>query len=229
MYGYIYITTNKINNKKYIGKKHSNVFIESYLGSGKILKQAIKKYGKDNFVCEIIDTADSLDELNAKEKYYIKLYDARNSDDYYNISSGGDCGPGGPMFKGHRHSDETKRKMSLNKQGNKNGNYGNHWNQSDELKELHSKLSFGINNGMYGKHHSKITKQKISASNKGKIAWNKGLSGEKSHMYGKHHSKETKKKMSKQMKGRHWYNNGIIQVREFECPEGFISGMLKFK
>ena len=47
MYGYIYETTNLINNKKYIGKKVSSVFLaEKYLGSGRILKQSILKEEK---------------------------------------------------------------------------------------------------------------------------------------------------------------------------------------
>ena len=38
MFGYIYLTTNLINEKKYIGQKTSNKFLgESYLGSGKLL------------------------------------------------------------------------------------------------------------------------------------------------------------------------------------------------
>ena len=42
---YIYLTTNTINNMKYIGK-HYGELNDSYLGSGKILKRAIEKYGK---------------------------------------------------------------------------------------------------------------------------------------------------------------------------------------
>lgn len=49
MYGYVYITENKLNGKKYIGKHRAEIFDKSYLGSGKALKSAIKLYGKSNF------------------------------------------------------------------------------------------------------------------------------------------------------------------------------------
>ena len=50
MYGYIYKTTNTVNNKIYIGQKKSEIFLkESYLGSGKYLKNAIK-----NMVAKIL-------------------------------------------------------------------------------------------------------------------------------------------------------------------------------
>ena len=52
---------------------------------------------------------------------------------------------------------------------------------------------------------------------------------------GKHHSNETRKKICESCKGnksltdRHWYNNGLKNVAAFECPEGFMPGMLKHK
>lgn len=55
MYGYIYITTNIINNKKYIGKHKAKVHSKSYLGSGVILNEAIKKYGRSNFTNKVIE------------------------------------------------------------------------------------------------------------------------------------------------------------------------------
>jgi len=167
MYGYIYITTNLINGKKYIGQKKSEVFLhEKYLGSGKILKQAIEFYGRENFKVEMLCECQSKEELDEMEQYYIKFYYAQTSNRFYNICKGGEAGPGGPRFKGHKHSEVTKQKMSEGRTGSKNSNYGNHWTQSEELKQLHSKLSSGSGNGMYGKKHTDETKQLIGSKNK---------------------------------------------------------------
>jgi hypothetical protein len=46
--GIIYLTTNQINGKIYIGQTSINK--HGYIGSGKLLKKAIKKYGKNNFI-----------------------------------------------------------------------------------------------------------------------------------------------------------------------------------
>lgn len=54
MYGYIYKTTNLINGKIYVGQ-HKGKFDRGYVGSGKILKLALTKYGKQNFLTELID------------------------------------------------------------------------------------------------------------------------------------------------------------------------------
>lgn len=65
---------------------------EDYLGSGKILKQAISRYGRENFSREIIAEADTLEELNALEQHYINSYNACESKEFYNIAIGGTGG-----------------------------------------------------------------------------------------------------------------------------------------
>lgn len=94
MYGFIYITTNHINGKQYIGQKKYDTQNKwkNYLGSGIILSKAIDKYGKENFSKEIIEECKSKEQLDTREKYWIAYYDAVDSDEFYNISSGGDGG-----------------------------------------------------------------------------------------------------------------------------------------
>ena len=62
---YIYKTTNMINNKIYIGQS-SKAYDKSlsYLGSGKILKDSVKKYGEHSFKKELIEECSSMQELN---------------------------------------------------------------------------------------------------------------------------------------------------------------------
>ena len=74
MIGYIYKTTNLENGKVYIGKHLATKHEPSYLGSGEILLKAIKLYGKENFYNEILDTSESVEELDRLEKFYIKQY-----------------------------------------------------------------------------------------------------------------------------------------------------------
>lgn len=102
MYGFVYVTTNKLNGKKYIGKRSFGCGWKSYLGSGKLLKLAIIKYGKENFEKVIITSAKNKEELSILEKYYIKLHNAVESDMYYNLESGGQgnglVGENSPLF-----------------------------------------------------------------------------------------------------------------------------------
>ena len=89
MYGYIYLTTNLINNRKYIGKHKSSHFDESYKGSGKILKQAFEKYGWENFKVELLEECNNEDDLNQSEIKWIAKFDATHSKEFYNIAYGG--------------------------------------------------------------------------------------------------------------------------------------------
>lgn len=107
MYGFIYITTNHINGKKYIGQKKYDKYDywKTYLGSGILLSRAINKYGRENFSKEIIEECETRDALNAREKYWISYYDAVNSDEFYNLASGGD---GGRTCYGETHHASKK-------------------------------------------------------------------------------------------------------------------------
>jgi hypothetical protein len=79
----VYKTTNIINNKIYIGKDAKNR--PSYLGSGKLLKEDIAKYGKENFIKEVLEVCDSLEMLARREHYWIRKLNSINPYIGYNL------------------------------------------------------------------------------------------------------------------------------------------------
>lgn len=83
-HGYIYITTNLENGKKYLGS-HRGLFTHKYKGSGSALKTDMKKYGRENFVVEPIDFALSEQELAQKELFWLSKLNAVQSEQWYNI------------------------------------------------------------------------------------------------------------------------------------------------
>lgn len=109
---YIYETTNLINGRKYIGKRQTEkpILKDKYLGSGKILKQALLIYGKDNFKKEIIEICDSKEMLDLREKEIILERNAIEDYTYYNIHEGGS---GGNTVKGLTDDERAARNKKL--------------------------------------------------------------------------------------------------------------------
>lgn len=108
---FIYVITNIINGKQYVGQtigkikrrwgKHTNKrILEKSITA---IARAIAKYGKENFKIESICTCLSLSELNQKEKFYIKELDTLYPNGY-NLTTGGD---------NHTVSDDSRKKMSI--------------------------------------------------------------------------------------------------------------------
>ena len=114
MYGYIYKTTNTINGKIYIGQKKSPEFLGvQYLGSGKILKSAVNKYGVEAFIVEVIEWCDSKQSLDIREKYWISYYKSFDNSIGYNIAKGGE---GGDTWSNRSVADKQKTIDKLKKE-----------------------------------------------------------------------------------------------------------------
>lgn len=109
MFGYIYKTTNLVNGKIYVGKHEASAFDTKYIGSGVVFSKALKKYGKENFECVLLEAVDSKEELNIREKYWIAEFKARDKRIGYNINEGGEGNPG------YKHTDVFKAAMSEKK------------------------------------------------------------------------------------------------------------------
>lgn len=209
-FGYIYLTTNTINHKKYVGKHKHTCFDTEYFGSGTQFLLAVKKYGIENFTCKPIDWAYTEDELNQKEFDWIEFLGCVKSDMYYNISNGGKGGLTSEQVKSYI-TPHTRELLSQHSRGSNNPMYSKGY----KLK--------GSKNGMYHKQHTEASKQKMR-ENRG------SMSGENNPFYGKHHSEasrekqrqiklgkkaseETKLKMSKISSGRIWVNDNWEEER----------------
>ena len=139
----VYLVTNKINNKKYIGKDTNNRL--NYLGSGTYIKQAIQKYGKHNFEKIILEHCTSKEELILKEEYWLKKFNAENNPEFYNKTN--------KSFGNSGQTDEGKKKISISRKG---------WKPTEEQRFKMSESRKG--HPMY----TEEWKQKISQSNTGK-------------------------------------------------------------
>jgi len=145
----IYMTTNLINGKKYVGRCSKDERWDSgYLGSGVFLKQAIRKYGRENFeriiLAELSDTSSLREAIDLEKEWLLKL-DCKNSPDYYNMSN-----DTGGMGAGDKHSSETKEKIS------------------ESMKELYGET------GLPAKW-----RENVANAVKGRVPWNKGKTGYK--------------------------------------------------
>ena len=87
---HIYKITNLVNGRWYIGKHIGTD--PSYMGSGKLLKQAFKKYGIDKFEKVILESCSSEQELNEREKHWISITNATVDPSSYNLAEGGSGG-----------------------------------------------------------------------------------------------------------------------------------------
>lgn len=121
----IYSITNLVNNKIYIGsavniKKrwgdHRYCFLKNKHHNSHF-QSAWNLYGESNFKFDVVEYCD-VSELKSREKYYINFFNSNNTNLGYNINDP-DNG-----FLGIKHTKETKKKLSLQKTGNKNPMFG---------------------------------------------------------------------------------------------------------
>jgi group I intron endonuclease len=208
---FIYKTTCLVNNKIYIGCHATNNLEDGYLGSGKLLFAAIKKYGKENFTREILETFSNPEDMFDRERVLVNE-DLISSGLSYNLVVGGSGG-----FK-VQDVDDWKRKLSASRKGRVPPNKGKS-QSADTKKKISESLkgkpawNKGLPGTWVGKTHSEESKRKISISKKGQSA------GEKNPMFGK-----------SAVAGRKWYNDNIKTYYLFPddpATAGLTAGRLK--
>lgn len=153
--GYVYLVTNKINGKQYVGqslqkdinKRWYTHKIVKKAHLGQILYNAYKKYGVENFDYKIICICFDED-TNKYEEEYIKKYNTIYPIGYNLLGGGGN----------KHHNEYTKKMLSEKLSGANNPNYGVKY--SPERCETMSKAILGIKNAQYGKKFTQQEKEK---------------------------------------------------------------------
>lgn len=124
---WIYKITNIQNNKVYIGQtirpikdrfhRHINDAMNNILDTH--FARAIRKYGPESFAIEEIDSASNQEELNQKEQYWIRYFNA--IDDGYNETDAiSKCGGNTYRSKTSEEMEIIKEKIRETKLGSKN-------------------------------------------------------------------------------------------------------------
>lgn len=161
----IYIITNKVNGKVYIGQ--TKKLGQRYSGHlyrinrkehhNELLQRAFEKYGSDNFEYSVLEEVIEDSFLDEREKYWIDYHGGLNSNKNYNLKD--------PLL--NEHSDYVKNKMSKNNTGVNNPNYGNKWTEEMKKKESNRKKGKSWEE-LYGEEKSKEMKENASKSQEGR-------------------------------------------------------------
>lgn len=156
----IYMATNMINGKSYIGqtvqslskRKRQHVWRALNKGDKYYFHNAIRKYDQENFDWVIIDECNTIEELNRLEIYYIGLYNTFGKG--YNLTIGGGGGTG------HKVSKESRQKMSEAKKGKPS------WNKGKKLSTIHKKNLAKSHKGkkLTENHKKKMSKNSAEAT-----------------------------------------------------------------
>ena len=194
-YGFIYITTNLINGKRYLGLKRFDKKWKGYLGSGKVFKQAVDKYGKENFRRDVVDIAYSENELNQKEYEYSIFFNVIESDDWYNLVLGGGS------TNGYKFSDEQKQKMSEMRKG----------------KPMSEVARQNISKSKMGHYTSEETKRKIGDANRGRALTDEHIEKIRQGNLGKIVPDDVRQKIGNANRGKK-YTNRISTQRMGPFP-----------
>lgn len=166
---YIYLTTNLINNKKYIGQ-HFGELEDSYFGSGILIMKAINKYGKENFKKEILSICKNRQEADQQEKDYILKFNAIEDENFYNLQEGGTGGDGWRACKRwfEKHPEKAQEVYK------KNGEYLQKW-RKEHPEEFQEKAVKPLieSSKKYWENHPEERKKLMIKVNQAKKEWQK--------------------------------------------------------
>jgi len=220
MYYTIYKTTNKLNEKYYIGMHQTKNLDDGYMGSGKLIRRAIEKHGIKNFTKEILHIFDNEEDMKNMEKELVFI-----SEETYNLCPGGHGGFG--YINNHPDKKKWAQKGRTVCNEKLEEKYGENYQQAL------SQMANNALNKKYGLKGRQQIREKANQTLKNKYGENwRQIICKNNSPEARTKRKETFKKImhsqgeKNPVYGTHWFTNGISNVMSKECPEGFYRGRI---
>lgn len=192
---YFYKTTNIINGKYYYGSGSK----KDYIGSGLLLREAVSKYGIENFKTDYLKYFKTREEAYKFEERFLHFYDLKNDTNSYNLTNNGNGGNQKDYngVKSIEYREHSKRVIT-------------EWNTSEEAKEISRKRMLE-NNPM----------QNEESRNKSINALNEWRKTNKSYWLGRNIPEDTRKKISETRKAKKMipYNKGVLLEKTEICEK----------
>lgn len=203
---YLYKITNLLNNRIYIGVHKTDDLNDGYMGSGKLINSAIKKYGIENFKKEILEFFDTYADALAREADIV-TDEFLLREDVYNLRKGGQ---GGFDYINHKELNNAANNGYIggittrdNRRNDPTLLAAFKLYSSNRLKQLHQSGNVTYDN-FSGKLHSVESKNKMSLTKKG-----------------------TQMSTANSQFGTMWITNGIDnkKIKNTEpIPQGWVKG-----
>ena len=198
MHYYLYEIKNLLNDKIYVGVHQTDNLEDGYMGSGKLLKKAIEKYGINNFKKTILETFSSQEGMLKRDREVVdEKFLLR--EDVYNLKLGGEGGfdwinsSDIPKMRGKKHSEETKKVISEKMTGR---NCDHSWikNRSSSQEESFKEMCSKGGKALKGSSKSPEHKARISAAVREKLKKNPELKQKQKDAIRLHHEKKKAEK-----------------------------------
>jgi group I intron endonuclease len=211
----VYKTTNQVNGKIYVGQHRTNDLNDGYMGSGTALMNAMKFYGSDKFVVDILERCTEAD-IDSREMHWIDKLNACDRSIGYNIAEGG-------LGGGHPHTEESRKKISEALKGRV---FSKEWkdglSRSRKMRVTSEETRKKLSEVHTGRKRDKSIGDKISKANKGRTVGEEGRRNMSEGRKGMKLSEEHKKKIGDAFRGK--------PQKKVTCPHcGKVGGISPMK
>lgn len=221
MFHFVYKTINLINRKEYIGVHSTRKVDDGYIGSGKLIRQAIEKYGKENFEYVVLAEFDTRQEALERERELVTP-EYVEQPHVYNLRVGGEGGSAtgaGHPWAQRENAEDVRQKISDAQKGRPVPE----WKRKQIAESLMGKYT-GEKSGRFGKKASDETRRKLSEVGRGRKHTEEARRKISEGNKGKKMTEDQRARLSEARKGMRFSEEHRRHIAESKKGQGWSEG-----